>query len=176
MSFSDLSTGYISQHCKKILDFIEVGICITFCILDTLWILHCFVFQLLHKLGCNIFHFCQQFLTKLSPLHKVYENLIINSWCAKKNYICLHNRIYCLLTNDKNYASDQVSMKKCFDLELRIKGSNRVSFFTKDPESVYVDNCANTHISNNKDHFVDFNLIRKGSRDKVSTVGGFGIY
>ena len=63
-------------------------------------------------------------------------------------------------------------MRMCFDSERNIKGSNRISFFTKDPECVYVDNCANTHISNNKNHFVEFTPIRRGSKDKVSTVGG----
>ena len=53
------------------------------------------------------------------------------------------------------------------------RGPTKVSFFTKEPESVYVDNFANTHILNKKDHFVEFNPIQRSSRDKVSTVGGF---
>ena len=95
----------------------------------------------------------------------------INDWRNKKNLLCTHDKLYCFLT-ESDCTSDHASIKRCYEAESNDTASSRISFFTKDPENVYVDNCANTHITNNKDHFVDFKSIRRGSRDKVSTVGG----
>ena len=98
-------------------------------------------------------------MPKLSSPFHVYKVYLINQCCTNKNYLCPHNPIFCFLSENDDYASDNASIKRCYDSQLNEGHSSRVSFFTKDPESLYVDNCANTHILNNKAHFVHFNPI-----------------
>ena len=48
-------------------------------------------------------------------------------------------------------------IKQCYDSEIPDSGS-LVSFMSSKCEFVYVDNCANSHITNTKEHFISYTL------------------
>ena len=163
--------GYISSFLKFLLMFFEFTCCITFCMLDFLWMIQSYFFRVGYLFSFILARHFWNFITKPPPILQFFRDSLIRDWRTKHNLICPNDRLFCMLT-DSEFSADHASIKRCYESESKHQPSIRVSFFTKEPESVYVDNCANTHISNNREHFVDFNPIRRGSRDKVSTVGG----
>ena len=74
--------------------------------------------------------------------------------------------------SEEDYKSDMASINCFFEASTANHQMNQISFFTKNPEDVYVDNFANTHISNNRKHYITFTSIPKESGGMVSTVGG----
>ena len=68
--------------------------------------------------------------------------------------------------------TNQFSILQCFKVDCQDAQRCFMNFFSGSLEYVYVDNCANMHISNNRAHFVTFCVIRCGLCDRVLTVGG----
>ena len=70
------------------------------------------------------------------------------------------------------FLSDQDCIKRCYDSEQR-QAAPLLNFMNEKCESVYVDNCANCHISNDKSHFISYT---KYSPEQISasvnTIGG----
>ena len=163
--------GHITNFIMFVISTYETTLCILFGLLDLSWIFTTFLMHISYRISCSIVQSLVTYLLTLPSPIASYRNRITLSWRTKMNYITPHDNVYCFLTDDA-YELDREAIRRCFNAQTNRSAPTRISFFTKNPECVYVDNCANTHISNNRDHFVDFAPVRRGSRDKVSTVGG----
>ena len=159
--------GFLTDLIQFFLSTFELGICLFFSLLDFLWIINTFLYTVVYKLSATVII---SFLNDLTRFHKDFSNVRV----LKQPKLLHDKNLYCFASTSA-YNSDHDAIKRCYDACSNEDNRKRVSFFTSDPDRVYVDNCANTHITNNKNHFVDFRPIHRGSRDKVSTVGGNAI-
>ena len=70
------------------------------------------------------------------------------------------------------FLSDQDCIKRCYDSEQR-QAAPLLNFMNEKCESVYVDNCANCHISNDKSHFISYTKYStEQTAASVNTIGG----
>ena len=70
------------------------------------------------------------------------------------------------------FLTDAECIKRCYESEVSHSGSV-TNFMSSKHESVYVDNCANCHISNTKEHFIDYTPYTDSELgDFVNTIDG----
>ena len=115
--------------------------------------------------------FCWMLLLGMKAInivYAVYSHSLIKKWRVQR--MLLTNCLWCYLVDSLN--ADRVSMLRCFEAAQFDNCLRLVIFFSASVEHVYVNNCANTHISKNWKHFVTFQPLRRGLHDRVSTVGG----
>ena len=75
------------------------------------------------------------------------------------------------------YILDYVFISKedvlccCFDSDNRMS-STFVRFFSRKTDSIYIDNCANCHLTNNRSHFVTYRAYKDAEVRKMSLICG----
>ena len=71
-----------------------------------------------------------------------------------------------------SFLTDQECIAKCYDSEQEIS-TKFLNFMSQKSESVYVDNCANCHITNTKEHFISYTPYEDSDYSRfVHTIGG----
>ena len=143
------------------LEVIQFVFCIVFWTLDAFFLLSRYIFAHVWRL---ILH-C---ISELNYAHISFQSRLVDTWRTQRFLpIC---RVGCFLVDSLD--ADNASILRCFEAVRDDNKRHLINFFSWDVEHVYVENCANTHILNNRLHFVTFAPIRRGAHDRVSTVGG----
>ena len=71
-----------------------------------------------------------------------------------------------------SFLTDGKCIKKCYNSEQN-EPHSLINFLSQQCKSVYVDNCTNCHILNNKEHFVSFTPYQDSDISRfVHTIGG----
>ena len=154
--FPIIPAGCITEMICVSIYFLEFALCLFFSATDFTWLLIIFMIGLFLMFVSNIFcSFKRIFFWFISIPTLLYylQSYWISNCRYQNNYIGLHDSMFVFITKKK--ASDRVAIDHCYEEFSQNKNINRISFFTKTSESVYVDNCANTHITNNCNHFID---------------------
>lgn len=74
--------------------------------------------------------------------------------------------------SDQVYLTENECIKRCYESETT-SHSKYFSFFSAKCETVYVDNCANCHITNDKEHFISYTPYDNiQDATSVNTIGG----
>ena len=164
---------YISTAIWHGIHAFEIVLCIFLSTMDFVWISFAFFIGILAGLFRKGFFFPKIILAWLLlmpfPL-SILQQYWINNWQYQKNLILINNPVFIFLAKDED-ESDMASMDQYFNAESKYE-NNQISFFTKTSHSVYVGNCANTHILNYWTHFIEFTPLYANSGNNVSIVGG----
>ena len=146
---------------SAVLHLVTFLLFICYCVIDCTWILTQFLLRILLGFYLRRSGFFRTLLLR-------YLSSLVNTWRRRRFYpVTSSSGLSCFFTD-----TDSDVLQRCFEAERAYKSQNVVSFFSSNSEYVYVDNCANTHISNQRQNFISFTPSRRGSRYKVSTVGG----
>ena len=84
------------------------------------------------------------------------------------NYVAMATRA---ITTDEQKEADIKSFARCYKA-VRGAQDNLIDFGSTTSQRTYMDNCANTHISNCRDDYVTFKEIPDDLNEKVANIGG----
>ena len=103
-------------------------------------------------------------LSVFTYFHEKRKQTFLKTWRIFKRLPLLPHPAYVLY-------SDQEAISKCFELENSTRAT-LINFFSSNIQTVYVDNCANCHISNTRSHFISYWKYEDYELEKVNTIGG----